>query len=93
VGKVGAFLQSIPVPVMGGIMILLFGTIMVVGINNLVKAQIDLMKARNLAVVALIVIFGVGGMAFSAGQFTIRGIGLAGILGVALNLILPDKEG
>ncbi|GAU09797.1 uracil-xanthine permease family protein [Desulfoplanes formicivorans] len=92
VGKVGAFLHSIPVPVMGGIMILLFGTIMVVGINNLVKAQIDLMKARNLAVVALIVIFGVGGMAFSAGQFTIRGIGLAGILGVALNLILPDKD-
>ena len=92
VGKVGAFLHSIPVPVMGGIMILLFGTIMVVGINNLVKAQIDLMKARNLAIVALIVIFGVGGMAFSAGQFTIRGIGLAGILGVALNLILPGGE-
>ena len=92
VGKVGAFLHSIPVPVMGGIMILLFGTIMVVGINNLVKAQIDLMKARNLAIVALIVIFGVGGMAFSAGQFTIRGIGLAGILGVTLNLILPGGE-
>jgi uracil permease len=92
VGKVGAFLQSIPVPVMGGIMILLFGTIMVVGINNLVKAQIDLMKARNMAIVALIVIFGVGGMAFSAGQFTIQGIGLAGIIGVALNLILPGGE-
>lgn len=92
VGKVGAFLHSIPVPVMGGIMILLFGTIMVVGINNLVKAQIDLMKARNLAIVALIVIFGVGGMAFSAGQFTIKGIGLAGILGVILNLILPGRE-
>ncbi|WP_462323609.1 uracil-xanthine permease family protein [Desulfoplanes sp.] len=92
VGKVGAFLHSIPVPVMGGIMILLFGTIMVVGINNLVKAQIDLMKARNLAIVALIVIFGVGGMAFSAGQFTIKGIGLAGILGVVLNLVLPGGE-
>jgi uracil permease len=77
---------------MGGIMILLFGTIMVVGINNLVKAQIDLMKARNMAIVALIVIFGVGGMAFSAGQFTIQGIGLAGIIGVALNLILPGGE-
>jgi uracil permease len=92
VGKVGAFLHSIPVPVMGGIMILLFGTIMVVGINNLVKAQIDLMKARNMVVVALIVIFGVGGMAFSAGQFTIQGIGLAGIVGVVLNLILPGGE-
>ncbi len=92
VGKVGAFLHSIPVPVMGGIMILLFGTIMVVGINNLVKAQIDLAKARNLAIVALIVIFGIGGMAFSAGQFTIRGIGLAGILGVVLNLVLPREK-
>ena len=92
VGKVGAFLHSIPVPVMGGIMILLFGTIMVVGVNNLVKAQIDLMKARNLAIVSLIVIFGVGGMAFSAGQFTIKGIGLAGILGVVLNLILPGRD-
>jgi uracil permease len=92
VGKVGAFLQSIPVPVMGGIMILLFGTIMVVGINNLVRAQIDLMKARNMAIVALIVIFGVGGMAFSAGQFTIQGIGLAGIIGVVLNLVLPGGE-
>ncbi|MDD2220090.1 MAG: uracil-xanthine permease family protein [Desulfoplanes sp.] len=92
VGKVGAFLHSIPGPVMGGIMILLFGTIMVVGINNLVKAQIDLMKARNLAIVALIVIFGVGGMAFSAGNFTVKGIGLAGIMGVFLNMILPGRE-
>jgi uracil permease len=50
------------------------------------------MKARNMAIVALIVIFGVGGMAFSAGQFTIQGIGLAGIIGVALNLILPGGE-
>ncbi|MDD4648815.1 MAG: uracil permease, partial [Desulfoplanes sp.] len=54
--------------------------------------QIDLMKARNLAIVALIVIFGVGGMAFSAGNFTVKGIGLAGIMGVFLNMILPGRE-
>ncbi|SDN21988.1 uracil permease [Desulfonauticus submarinus] len=92
VGKLGAFLQTIPVPVMGGILILLFGAIMVVGINTLVKAQTDLMEARNLAIVAIIVIFGVGGMAFSAGEFTLKGIGLAGIVGVFLNLILPGKR-
>lgn len=89
VGKVGALLQTIPVPVMGGIMILLFGTIMVVGINTLVKAKLDLMEARNLAIVAVIVVFGVGGMAFSPGEFTLKGIGLAGIIGVILNLVLP----
>jgi len=91
VGKVGALLQTIPVPVMGGILVLLFGTIMVVGVNSLIKAQVDLMQPRNMAIVAIIVVFGIGGMTFSAGEFTLKGIGLAGITGVLLNLILPKK--
>ena len=89
VGKVGVLLQTIPVPVMGGIMLLLFGAIMVVGLNSLVKAGEDLMAPRNLSIVALILVFGIGGMTFSAGEFTLKGIGLAGILGVFLNLVLP----
>jgi uracil permease len=92
VGKVGALLQTIPTPVMGGIMILLFGTIMVVGINSLARAKIDLMHPRNMVITALIVVFGIGGMSFSAGEFTLEGIGLAGILGVLLNLVMPGKE-
>ncbi|VFQ44682.1 uracil-xanthine permease family protein [Desulfoluna butyratoxydans] len=89
VGKLGALLSSIPTPVMGGIMLLLFGAIMVVGLNTLVKSGEDLMEARNLTIVALILVFGIGGMSVSAGQFTLQGIGLAGILGVVLNLVLP----
>jgi len=89
VGKLGALLSTIPTPVMGGIMLLLFGAIMVVGLNTLVKSGEDLMEARNLTIVALILVFGIGGMSFSAGQFTLQGIGLAGILGVVLNLVLP----
>jgi uracil permease len=92
VGKVGAILQSIPTPVMGGIMLLLFGAIMVVGLNSLVKAGEDLTEPRNLAIVALILVFGIGGMSFSAGEFNLQGIGLAGILGVVLNLVLPRKK-
>lgn len=92
VGKLGAFLQTIPTPVMGGILILLFGAIMVVGINTLVRAGQDLMEPRNMAIVAIIVIFGVGGMSFSAGEFTLKGIGLAGITGVLLNILLPKKN-
>lgn len=92
IGKVGALLQTIPVPVMGGIMILLFGTITVVGINNLIRSRINIMNARNMAIASIIVVFGIGGMNFSAGQFTLEGIGLAGIIGVVLNLVLPvDK--
>ena len=89
VAKVGAFLSCIPAPVMGGIMILLFGAIMVVGLNTLVRAGEDLMEPRNLAVVALIIIFGVGGMTFNIGSFRLGGIGLAAVTGVLLNLFLP----
>ncbi len=95
IGKVGALLQTIPVPVMGGIMVLLFGAIMVVGMNTLVRSGEDLMEARNLAIVALIVIFGVGGMSVPtpfSDEFRLGGIGLAGILGVVLNLVLPHKK-
>jgi uracil permease len=92
VGKIGAFLQTIPAPVMGGIMLLLFGAIMVIGLNTLVKSGEDLMKSRNLSIVALILVFGIGGMSFSAGEFTLQGIGLAGILGVFLNLVLPGRK-
>ncbi len=89
IGKIGALLQSIPVPVMGGIMLLLFGAITVVGLNTLVKAGEDLTEPRNLTIIALILVFGIGGMAFSISDFTMKGIGLAGIVGVVLNLVLP----
>jgi uracil permease len=89
VGKVGALLQTIPVPVMGGIMLLLFGAITVVGLNTLVKAGQDLTRPRNLTIVALILVCGIGGMVLSIGAFSLGGIGLAGILGVVLNLLLP----
>ncbi len=90
--KLGAFLNSIPTPVMGGIMILLFGAIMVVGLNTLVRAREDLMEARNMVIVALIIIFGVGGMQFSIGSFKLGGIGLAAVTGVLLNLFLPQRR-
>ena len=92
VAKLGALLATIPVPVMGGIMVLLFGAIMVVGISTLVKAGQDLLHPRNLAIVALIVIFGTGGMVLPLGEFKLGGIGLAGVLGVLLNLVLPGRE-
>lgn len=93
VGKIGAMLATIPSPVMGGIMILLFGMITVVGINTLVKSGQDLTTPRNLIIVAVILVCGIGGMKFTAGSFAIEKIGLAGVLGLLLNAILPrDKE-
>lgn len=91
-GKLGGLLNSIPVPVMGGIMVLLFGAIAVIGINTLVRAGEDLMQARNLTIVALILVFGIGGMQFDLAVVKLSGIGLAGIAGVVLNLILPKAR-
>ncbi|MBN1958401.1 MAG: uracil-xanthine permease [Desulfuromonadales bacterium] len=90
IGKLGGFLNTIPVPVMGGIMVLLFGAIAVIGINTLVRAGTDLMEPRNLAIVAIILVFGIGGMTFDLVIVKLGGIGLAGIIGVVLNLILPN---
>lgn len=92
VGKLGGFLNTIPAPVMGGIMILLFGAIAVIGISTLVRAGTDLMQPRNLTIVAVILVFGIGGMSFDLAIVKLGGIGLAGIVGVLLNLILPQAR-
>ncbi len=92
VGKLGAFLATIPSPVMGGIMVLLFGAITVVGMNTLVRAGEDLLQPRNMAIVAIILVFGIGGMSFDIGEVTLAGIGLSGIVGVVLNLVLPGRK-
>jgi uracil permease len=91
-GKLGALLQTIPTPVMGGILVLLFGAITVVGLSNLVGGREDLTKPRNLIIISMILVLGIGGMQFSIGTFTLGGIGLAGIVGVVLNLLLPKEK-
>ena len=93
VGKLGATLQTIPVPVMGGIMILLFGSIATVGLNTLIKNHVDLHKSRNLVIVAVTLVFGIGGMAFGIGEFSLQGVSLCGIVAIILNLVLPHDLG
>ncbi|MGC9460392.1 uracil-xanthine permease family protein [Vibrio genomosp. F10] len=93
VGKLGALLQTIPVPVMGGIMILLFGSIATVGLNTLIKNNVDLHKSRNLVIVAVTLVFGIGGMAFGIGEFSLQGVSLCGIVAILLNLVLPHDLG
>lgn len=93
VAKLGALLQTIPVPVMGGIMILLFGSIATVGLNTLIKNQVDLSKSRNLVIVGVTLVFGLGGMAFGIGEFSLQGVSLCGIVAILLNQILPKDIG
>lgn len=92
VGKLGALLQTIPVPVMGGIMCLLFGSIAAVGLNTLIRSQVDLSEPRNLSIVAVTLVFGIGGMAFGIGSFSLTGISLCGIIAILMNMILPKTD-
>jgi len=88
-GKLEALLGTIPVPVMGGILIVLFGTIVVIGVNTIVRSQENLLLSRNIIIVGVILVLGVGGMSLKAGAFALEGIGLCSIVGVLLNLLLP----
>jgi uracil permease len=69
-----------------------FGAITVVGLTTLTGARDDLTKPRNLIIVSMILVLGIGGMQLDVGNFQLGGIGLAGIVGVLLNLILPSGE-
>ncbi|WP_075178558.1 uracil-xanthine permease family protein [Neptunomonas phycophila] len=92
VSKFGAVLQTIPTPVMGGIMILLFGSIATVGLNTLIKARVDLAQSRNLVIVATTLVFGIGGMTVGNGEFSLQGISLCGIVAIFLNAVLPEEK-
>jgi len=92
VGKLNGLLNTIPVPVMGGIMLLLFGAITVIGLSTLVRAQVDLMQSRNMIIVAIILVCGLGGMVLDVGVTDLKGIGLGAVAGVLLNLVLPGRK-
>ncbi|SMC16954.1 uracil permease [Andreprevotia lacus DSM 23236] len=88
-GKFNAVLQSIPMPVMGGIMVLLFGTIASIGLKTMIDAKVDLMQPRNLVIVAVVLTCGIGGLTVKIGDFNMVGVGLVSLLAIALHLMLP----
>ncbi len=92
IGKVSAFLKSIDTAILGGIMLLLFGTIAGAGINNLLNSRVNLSSSRNIVIISVTLTTGIGGAVLSMGRFTLGGIGLSAIIAVLLNLILPETE-
>lgn len=92
VGKLSALLQSIPQAVLGGIMLLLFGTIASVGVQNLIQRKVNMSDTRNVIIVSIMLTMGLGGAVLSSGSFAVSGIGLSAIIGVILNLILPKGK-
>ena len=92
VPKLGALIQTVPAPVMGGVAIVLFGTIAASGVRTLVESRVDLSQKRNLIIASVILVVGIGGAAIKLGPFELHGMALATVIGVILNLLLPQAE-
>lgn len=92
IGKISALLKSIPNAVLGGIILLIFGTIATAGVTNMLQHKVDLTNTRNIIIFSLTLTIGIGGATFTWGELSLSGIGLAAIVGVVLNLILPQEK-
>ena len=86
--KFGEFIRTIPKPVMGGIMIMVFGMIASVGLRTLIEKQVNLMKTRNLIIVSVVLVIGLSGIKV----LSLDGMGLAALVGIFLNLVLPKED-
>ena len=89
VGKLGGLLATIPVPVMGGILLLLFGIITSIGIGTMIREKVDMNDPRNMIIVSMVLVLAIGGMVVDMGGVAFSGIGLGAIVGIVLNLVLP----
>ncbi|WP_411167820.1 uracil permease [Clostridium sp. MB05] len=94
-GKLSAIISTIPTPVVGGVSLLLFGTIATSGLRTFIEEKVDFSKSRNLILTSVIFMVGLSGIKLSIGVVELKGMGLAAVVGIALNLafIIFDKLG
>ncbi|ETS30370.1 uracil permease [Photorhabdus temperata] len=99
VGKLAAAIQAVPVPVMGGVSLLLYGVIGASGIRVLIDSKVDYNKAQNLILTSVILIIGVSGAKINIGVTELKGMALATIVGIGMSLIFclmsiirPEKQ-
>ena len=89
--KFAAVIQTLPSAVTGGVSIVLYGMIASVGLRNLVEHQVNFRRSRNLYIAAVMLVIGLGGATLRiTDTVSFSGVALAAILGIVLNLILPE---
>lgn len=95
-GKFTALVSTIPNAVLGGVSLLLYGFIAVNGLKILIRNQIDFENPKNVVVASTMLVLGLGGAAISiiSGDIsiTISGMSLAAVIGILLNLFLPEEK-
>jgi uracil permease len=91
-GKLAALIQSIPVPVMGGICLLLFGVIAASGIRMLVEQKVDYSKPKNLVLSAVVLTIGLSGAHVELGTVSLKGMALATVISIFISLAFKVFE-
>ena len=95
-GHLTALLTAIPSPVLGGISILLYGFICVNGLKILIHNHVDFTNTKNVVVAATMLVLGLGGATLSIAygnlSLAISGMSLAAIIGIILNLCIPEEK-
>ena len=93
VGTVAAVIGSIPMAVMGGVAIALFGVIAASGLRTLIEGKVDFGEKRNLLIASVILVIGIGGATLKLGTLVeVSSMALAAIIGIVLHALLPGKE-
>lgn len=94
-GKMSALINSIPAPVIGGISLLLFGSIATSGLRTFIEENVDFSKSRNLILTSVIFIVGLSGISIKIGSLSLTGMGLATVTGLIINVafLIFDKLG
>ena len=94
-GKISALISTIPTPVVGGISLLLFGTIAVSGLRTFIEEKVDFSKSRNLILASLTFISGLSNITIPLGSVELSGMGLATIVAMIVSIlfIIFDKLG
>src|SRR6266513_4554450 len=90
--KFGALIVTIPVGVLGGLTIVLFGLIAATGGRIWVQNRVDFSKSRNLITAAVALTIGAGNLAINIGNFTLSAIGVATFGAIILYQILRERE-
>ena len=91
-GKLAAFLSNMPTPIMGGIMLLLFGSIAAMGARSLLAPNANVRSERSVIIIAVTLVAGLGHLSIDLGLVRLEGIGLSAIIAIILNLVLPQPE-
>lgn len=96
--KFAAVVSALPAATIGGVSLILYGMIAAVGVRNVVESKVDFSSSRNVIVLAIVLVLGIGinygteNGSIDLGFTKLSALAVAAIVGIILNAVLPGKD-